>query len=76
MKDVVYKEWCRTARETIKLPAKAIFRDESDEEPAMGMAGSDGRFSNGDADVPPPKRASAQRTYSLQLARRGNTRQL
>ena len=59
MKYVVYKEWCRTAKETILLPAKAIFRDESDEEPAMGMAGLDGRFSNGDADVPPQKRAKS-----------------
>ena len=57
MKDVVYKEWRRTAKKTIKLPPGPIFRDQSDDESAMDMAGSDGRFSGGDADVPPPKRA-------------------
>ena len=41
------------------MPAEAIFRDESDEEPAMGMTGSDGSFSDGDAYVPPPKRAKS-----------------
>ena len=68
MKNVLYKEWCRTARETIKLPAEAIFCDKSDEEPAMGMDGSNGRFSDGDADVQPPKRAKSVSATVLFLA--------
>ena len=59
MKDVVHKEWCHTAKETIKLPAGPIVRDQSDDKSAMGMAGSDDRFIDGDAYVPPPKRAKS-----------------
>ena len=51
MKHAVYKKWYGITQDTIKLPAGPIFRA------PMETAGLDGRFSDGDADAPPPKRA-------------------
>ena len=52
MKDAVYKEWCGIAKDTIKLPADPIFRDPSKDTSPMETADSDGRFSDGDGEVP------------------------
>ena len=35
MKHAVYKDWCGIAKDTIKLPARPIFRDPSDDELLM-----------------------------------------
>ena len=57
VKHAVYKQWCGIANDTIKLPARPIFRDLSDDESPMETAGLDDRFSDGDGEIPPHKRA-------------------
>ena len=56
LKHPVYQDRCRIAKDTIIFPKGSTFRDTNDNDSSMENADLDGRFSDGDAEVPPQKR--------------------